>query len=319
MKRNVVRAVGSDVPARVLTNAELTAWLDTSDAWIRERTGIARRHVAAAGEETSHLGTRAAAQALERAGMEAASIELVILATATPDDTFPGSAVRIQAALGAHNAAAFDVNAACSGFVYAMHIADAMLKAGPYRRALVIGAECMSRVVDWQDRRTAILFGDGAGACVLEAVNGGERGILHSQIASDGRFRDMLYTDGGVATTQTAGHLHMEGKEVFRHAVEKMTQTVLESARAAAIDPQDITHLVPHQANARILSACAKRMRMDEDRVVKTVEQHANTSSASIPLALAYLAENAKLQINDIVMLTALGAGFTWGSCLLRW
>lgn len=319
---SVIRGTGSATPQRVVTNADLERELETSDAWIRERTGIAQRHIASEGEYTSHLGAAAAREALQRAAMSADDIDLLILATATPDDTFPATATRIQAQLGMTRGAALDVNAACSGFVYAMHVADSLLRSGAHRHALVIGAETMSRVVDWHDRRTAILFGDGAGACVLSAQEqsgDAPRGILHSMIASDGAYGDMLMTDGGVSRTRSAGVLHMEGREVFRHAVEKMADAILTSAAACGVALEDVAHIVPHQANARILSAVARRLGVDESRVIMTVDQHANTSSASIPLALAYAQNHAIIHESELVMLTALGAGFTWGSCLVRW
>jgi 3-oxoacyl-[acyl-carrier-protein] synthase-3 len=260
---------------------------------------------------------------LEKAGLKPEAIDLIILATATPDETFPAAATRLQHQLGIEHAAAFDVNAACAGFVYAMHVADALMKTGQYRHALVVGAETMSRVVDWQDRHTAILFGDGAGACVLSAEQHAStdapRGIVRSMIASNGAYGDLLHTDGGVSLNQRAGFLHMEGKEVFRHAVEKMSDAVEQLATAAGVALDDLTHIVPHQANARIMTACARRLGIDEARVVMSVEAYANTSSASIPLALAKAMKNSSIQKGDLVMLTALGAGFTWGSCLIRW
>ncbi len=316
--RSVVKGMGSALPERCVSNDDLAAKLDTSDEWISTRTGIKQRYVAAENEYTSHLAARAAQEALANAGVSAADIDLVILATATPDESFPASATRVQQKLGIKGAA-FDVNAACSGFVYGMHVADAMLKTGQYSKALVIGAETMSRVIDWEDRRTAILFGDGAGACVLSAEEGAGRGILASMIASDGEYADLLGTDGGVSRTKTAGVLHMEGKEVFRHAVAKMSDAVLQSAATAGVSLDDIKYLVPHQANARILGACAKKLGMDESRVVMSVDQHANTSSASIPLALAHTLKSGNIDKGELVMLTALGAGFTWGSCLIRW
>ncbi len=323
MRQNIIKGVGAYVPERIVTNDELAQTLETSDSWIRERTGIARRHIAAEGELTSHLGAHAARQALANAGLDPSDIDLVILATATPDETFPATATRLQHRLSIEKAAAFDVNAACSGFVYALHVADALMKTGAYRHALVVGAEIMSRVVDWQDRHTAILFGDGAGACVLSAETADSpatpRGILASMIASNGTYGDLLHTDGGVALNQRAGVLRMEGKEVFRHAVEKMSAAVEELAARAGVALSEIDHVVPHQANARIMTACARRLGLDEKRLVMAVEEYANTSSASIPLALAKAAKNATIRSGDLVMLTALGAGFTWGSCLIRW
>jgi 3-oxoacyl-[acyl-carrier-protein] synthase III len=318
-----VKGVGAYVPERIVTNDDLTHTLDTSDAWIRERTGIAQRHIAAKGELTSHLGAKAAQRALAHAGLAATDIDLIVLATATPDETFPAAATRLQHHLGITKAAAFDVNAACAGFVYAMHVADALMKTGQYHHALVVGAETMSRVVDWQDRHTAILFGDGAGACVLSAQeHSGDslpHGILRSMIASNGAYGDLLHTDGGVSLNQRAGFLHMEGKEVFRHAVEKMSDAVEQLAAAEGVTLDALTHIVPHQANARIMAACARRLGIHESRVVMSVAEYANTSSASIPLALAKAMKNSSIHGGDLVMLTALGAGFTWGSCLIRW
>lgn len=323
MKQSVINGVGSYVPSRVVTNDDLATTLDTSDSWIRERTGIAQRHIAADGELTSHLGAKAAQQALQHAGLAPDDIDLIVLATATPDETFPAAATRLQHCLGIKTAAAFDVNAACSGFVYGLHIADALMKTGDYRHALVVGAETMSRVVDWQDRHTAILFGDGAGACVLssQTIESGKtaRGILSSMILSDGVYGDLLRTDGGVSLNQRAGVMRMEGKEVFRHAVEKMSAAVETLCERAGVALCDITHVVPHQANARIMTACARRLGVAEERLVMSVEEYANTSSASIPLALAKAVKNATISSGDLVMLTALGAGFTWGSCLIRW
>ncbi len=318
--RSVIEAIGSYLPETCLTNAALETRLDTSDVWIRERTGITQRYIAAEGEYTSHLATHAAHDAMQRANITANEIDLIIVATTTPDTTMPATAIHVQAQLGIAHAAAFDLNAACSGFVYAMHTADALMHSGLYRRALVIGAETMSRVLDWEDRRTAILFGDGAGACIMRADQHEQhRGILHSLIASDSQSGHLLSTDGGVSVTQTAGVLQMNGREVFRHAVEKMSQSVIDCAEAANISLADINYIVPHQANARILTGCAKRLQLDSDRFVTTVDKHANTSSASIPLALAYTQKYATLKQGDLVMLTALGAGFTWGSCLIRW
>ena len=323
MSQNIVTGVGAYVPERIVTNEDLTLTLETSDSWIRERTGIARRHIAAEGELTSHLAAKAALEALAAAKLSPSEIDLIILATATPDETFPATATRLQYQLGIEKAAAFDLNAACSGFVYAMHVADALMKTGAYRHALVVGAEIMSRVVDWEDRHTAILFGDGAGACVLSADTSESeekpRGILGSMICSAGAYGDLLHTDGGVALNQRAGVLHMEGKEVFRHAVEKMSAAVEELAERSGVALGDIDHVVPHQANARIMTACARRLGLDEARLVMSVEEYANTSSASIPLALAKATKNATICRGDLVMLTALGAGFTWGSCLIRW
>lgn len=315
-----ISGTGSYVPQRQITNEELSQRLETSDQWIRERTGICKRHVAADDEYTSHLGIRAGQAAMDAASLTADELDLIIVATATPDQTFPACAPLVQRGLGNIHAAAFDLNAACSGFIYALHTADMLMRSGQYRHALIIGAETMSRVVDWEDRRTAILFGDGAGACVLSrSRNGEEQGILHSTIASDGQYAPMLQTTGGISRTASAGVLEMQGKEVFRHAVEKMAHSVIASMEAANLPLAAIDHLVPHQANARILSACAKRLELPDDKLVMTVDQHANTSSASIPLALDYATKSGKIRKGDLVMLAALGAGFTWGSCLIRW
>lgn len=319
MGGNEIIGVGAYLPQRCMANEELAQTLDTSDEWIRERTGIATRHIAAEGEYTSHLAAHAAREALANAGMNATEVDLILIATATPDTSFPSTATHVQRLLGASRAVAMDVNAACAGFVYALHLADALMHQMGYRHVLVIGAETMSRVVDWNDRRTAILFGDGAGACVLSATEERDRGILTSLIASDGTYADLLHTDGGVSSTQTAGVLSMEGKEVFRHAVEKMSHSVEACCARVGIVPQQLRLLVPHQANARILSACAKRLGIKEEQCVMTVEHHANTSAASIPLALAYAKKTVILEQGDYVMFTALGAGFTWGSCLVRW
>lgn len=316
--RAVIEGYGAYVPKRCMSNAQLEAMLDTSDEWITTRTGIKQRHIADDQEVTSDLAVHAARNALSHAGYEPDTIDLIILATATPDESFPASATRVQQKLGIPNAAAFDVNAACSGFVYAMHMADALIKTGAYRRALVIGAETMSRVVDWEDRRTAILFGDGAGACILSANDNTDKGIVTSMIASDGAYADILATNGGVSKTQTAGTLSMEGKEVFRHAVSKMSEAVENCAQQGGISVSDIDILVPHQANARILQSCAKRLKLRDDQVIMTVDQHANTSSASIPLALACANAQGKLKKDSWLMLTALGAGLTWGACLIR-
>jgi 3-oxoacyl-[acyl-carrier-protein] synthase III len=319
MIRSVVHGVGAYLPENKVHNDALPAQLDTNHAWIVERTGIEQRHLAAEGEYTSHLGAHAAHAALKEANITANDIGLIVLATSTPDESLPSTATRIQAIIEAHNAVAFDVSAACGGFVYALHIADALLKTGAYGYALVIGAETMSRVINWEDRRTAILFGDGAGAMVLKAERNTDRGIMHSMIASDGSYGDLLHTDGGVSRTKTAGFLHMEGKEVFRHAVEKMSSAVEASATACNILVQNIDFLIPHQANMRILAACAKRLDIASEKVIATVAQHANTSAASIPLALASARKTVTIQQGNLVMLTALGAGFTWGSVLIRW
>ncbi len=315
--RSVVRGVGAHLPERVVENDWFAGILDTSDEWIRARTGIERRHFAAEGELTSDLAIHAARAALADAGMDAGAIDAVIVATTTPDATFPSTAVKVQAALGALGFA-YDVMAACAGFVFALANADAMIRAGMARRVLVIGAETYSRILDWEDRGTCVLFGDGAGAVVLEGAEG-ERGILAADLNSDGAQAGILYVDGGVSSTGTAGKLRMHGREVFRHAVEKLSATA-----GAAIDKAGLTHdevdwIVPHQANIRIIEGTAKRLRVPMERVVVTVADHGNTSAASIPLALAVAAADGRLQAGQVVAVEAIGGGLVWGSVVLRW
>ncbi len=321
--RSVIRGVGAYLPKRVLTNAELSGMVDTSDDWIRERTGIRSRHIAAEGELTSDLGIAAAKQALVRANIDPIEIDLVICATATPDRTFPSTATRIQAALGISKGAAFDVQAVCSGFVYAMSTADAFLKTGQFKRALVIGAETFSRILDWSDRTTCVLFGDGAGAVVLEAQpqhgNRDDRGILATRIRSDGRFEELLYVDGGPGSTQTTGHLRMNGREVFRHAVQKISGVIEETLVMTGYAADEIDLFVPHQANARILDGIAKKLGVAPEKIVVTLGQHGNTSAASIPLALNHAYEQHKLKEGSLVLMEAMGGGFTWGAVLARW
>lgn len=321
-RRSLVLGCGAYLPERVVTNDELSQLVDTSDAWIRQRTGIVERRIAAKGELTSDLGLKAARAALTDSGVEAGEVDLVICATATPDETFPATATRIQARLGMTRGAAFDVQAVCSGFVYALSIADNFLRLGQARTALVIGAETFSRILDWQDRSTCVLFGDGAGAVVLRAVEGNgaaDRGILSTHLYSDGRFHDALYVDGGPSATGTAGHLRMDGKEVFRHAVANMVQAIGEALDANGLTPGDLDWLVPHQANRRIIDAIARRLNLPADRVVITVDRHANTSAASIPLALCEAVGDSRIQPGDLIMMEAMGGGFTWGSALVRW
>ena len=321
--RSVIRGVGAYLPKRVLTNAELSEMVDTSDDWIRERTGIRSRHIAAEGELTSDLGIAAAKQALVRANIDPVEIDLVICATATPDRTFPSTATRIQAALGISKGAAFDVQAVCSGFVYAMSTADAFLKTGQFKRALVIGAETFSRILDWSDRTTCVLFGDGAGAVVLEAQpqhgNRDDRGILATRIRSDGRFEELLYVDGGPGSTRTTGHLRMNGREVFRHAVQKISGVIEETLVMTGYAADEIDLFVPHQANARILDGIAKKLGVAPEKIVVTLGQHGNTSAASIPLALNQAYEQHKLKEGSLVLMEAMGGGFTWGAVLARW
>ena len=321
--RSVVIGSGHYLPEKCLTNADMARIVDTSDEWITERTGIRQRHLAAEGETTSMLATKAAMAAIHDAGIDPQTIDLVVLATATPDYTFPSTATQVQAALGIHGGAAFDLQAVCSGFVYAVATADNFIKSGSAKRALVIGAETFSRILDWTDRTTCVLFGDGAGAIILDAQEGqgtnDDRGILCTHLRSDGRYRDKLFVDGGPSTTMTTGHLRMEGKEVFRHAVANMAETVEESFRLSGISPHEIKWFVPHQANRRIIDATAKKLNIDPSRVVITVDVHGNTSAASIPLALSVARQDGRIQKGDLVLIEAMGGGFTWGSALMRW
>ncbi|MGD9846520.1 MAG: beta-ketoacyl-ACP synthase III [Variibacter sp.] len=320
--RSVVLGCGSYLPKRVLTNQELAQKVDTSDEWIAQRTGIRERHIAADGELTSDIAIAAARAALKDAGVEADSIDLIVLATSTPDQTFPATAVSVQAALGIHHGAAFDLQAVCSGFVYALATVDGLLKSGAFKRALVIGAETFSRILDWNDRGTCVLFGDGGGALVLEAqdaAQAGGRGILTARLRSDGRYKDKLYVDGGPSPTGTVGHLRMEGREVFRHAVTNITEVVEETLKVAGIQAADVDWFVPHQANKRIIDGSAHKLGVDASKVVTTVDKHGNTSAASIPLALAVARADGRIGKGDLVLLEAMGGGFTWGAVLIRW
>ena len=323
MVRTVIKGCGGYLPARVLTNADLAKIVDTSDSWITERTGIKQRHIAADGELTSTMGTAAARMALDDAGLAPEDIDLIILATSTPDQTFPATAVTIQAELGMTHGAAFDMQAVCSGFVFAMATADSYLKSGQFKRALVIGSEAFSRILDWQDRSTCVLFGDGAGAVVVEAqnVNGAltDRGILATSLRSDGRYRDKLYVDGGPSSTGTVGHVRMDGPEVFRHAVTKISEVIDATLTQAGYKVSDIDWFVPHQANKRILDGAARKLGLDPARIIVTVDKHANTSAASIPLALSQGRVDGRIKAGDLVLLEAMGGGFTWGAVLLRW
>ena len=325
MPRSVVRGVGAYLPARVVTNDELATRLDTSDAWIVERTGIRRRHIAADGEVTSDLATVAARRALEHAGITPADVDLVIVATSTPDHTFPATATAVQRKLGLPVGIAFDLQAVCAGFVYALATADSFLRAGQARTALVIGAETFSRILDWSDRGTCVLFGDGAGAVVLQAEEGHgrgratDRGLLATRLAADGRHYDHLYVDGGPSSTGTTGLLRMNGREVFRQAVTVLTTAAIEVLEACGLAPRDLDLLVPHQANARILDAVARRLELPTAKVVLTVDRHANTSAASIPLALECAVASGRLLPGHLVCLNAMGGGFTWGAALIRW
>jgi len=321
MRRSVLIGTGSALPRRAVSNEELSKTVDTSDEWIVERTGIRNRYIAGDDETTASLATDAARKAIETAGIDAASIDLIVLATATPDQTFPASATIVQNELGCNRGIAFDVAAVCSGFLYAVGVVDSMLRTGSANRALVIGSETFSRILDWDDRSTCVLFGDGAGAIVLEARDeSGEepRGVLATKLHADGAHNQMLYVDGGPSTTQTVGKLRMKGREVFRHAVVNLAEVLRETLDEAGVQIDDIDWLVPHQANARILNATAKKLNMPAEKVVVTVDQHANTSAASVPLALDLAIRDGRIKQGDLVMLEAMGGGFTWGASLLR-
>jgi len=321
IRRAVVLGTGSALPARAVSNDELAGQVDTSDEWIRERTGIRTRYIAGEGETTSTLATGAARQALDAAGLEASDIDLIILATATPDQTFPATATKVQADLGIADCVAFDVAAVCSGFLYAVTVADSMIRSGAANRALVIGSETFSRILDWEDRGTCVLFGDGAGAMVLaveESENGG-RGILAAKLHADGRHNQLLYVDGGPSTTGTVGKLRMKGQEVFRHAVVNLASVLQEVLALADMTAADIDWVVPHQANARILESTARKLGLAREKVVMTVDQHANTSAASVPLAFDLAVRDGRIKRGDVVVMEAMGGGFTWGACLLRY
>ena len=321
--RTVIKGVGGYLPARVLTNADLAKLVDTSDQWISERTGIKERHIAADGELTSTMGSIAARRALDDAGLAPEDIDLIILATSTPDQTFPATAVTIQAELGMTHGAAFDMQAVCSGFVFALATADSYLKSGQFKRALVIGSEVFSRILDWEDRSTCVLFGDGAGAVVVEAqkLNGAltDRGILATCLRSDGRYRDKLYVDGGPSSTGTVGHVRMDGPEVFRHAVTKISEVIGTTLDQVGYQASDIDWFVPHQANKRILDGAARKLGLDKNKIIITVDKHANTSAASIPLALTTGCSDGRIKAGDLVLIEAMGGGFTWGALLIRW
>jgi 3-oxoacyl-[acyl-carrier-protein] synthase-3 len=314
---------GSYLPKKVVTNDDLAKIIDTSDAWITERTGIKRRHMAAEGETTSDLAFMAARDAIDAAHIAVDEIDLVVCATTTPDDTFPSVATKIQARIGMTRGAAFDVQAVCSGFIYGLSVADNFIRCGEANTVLLIGAETMTRLLDWKDRSTCVLFGDGAGAVVLQGAQGqgtiADRGVLNAKIHSDGRQREMLYVDGGPSSTGTVGHLRMQGKEVFRHAVLNIASAIEESAKSAGISPHDIQWFVPHQANQRILDGTARRLGISTDRVISTIAEHGNTSAASVPLALCTAVKDGRIKRGDLVLLEAMGGGFTWGASLIRW
>ena len=321
--RSVVVGHGSYLPEKILTNNDLSKFVDTSDEWIVARTGIRERHIAAEGEMTSHLATHAARQALERAGIAAADVDMIVLGTTTPDETFPAAATKVQTALVADHAFAFDVQAACSGFVYALAMADNFIRLGQARTAVVIGAETFSRLLDWKDRTTCVLFGDGAGAVVLRAQESAgtnaDRGILSTHLHSDGRQHDLLYCDGGPSLNQVSGVVRMEGQEVFRHAVTRLSGVLHEALEANGLAPEDVNWLVPHQANRRILDSTARKLGLPPEKMVVTVDRHANTSAASIPLALATAVDDGRIQRGNLVLMEAMGAGFTWAAAALRW
>ncbi len=323
MIRSVVLGCGSYLPERVVTNADLASKVETSDEWIQQRTGIKQRYIAADGEFTSHLALKASQRALDHAGIKASDLDLIVLATATPDETFPATATRVQAELGMTKGAAFDLQAVCAGFVYGVSVADSMIKNGIASTALVIGAETFSRILDWNDRGTCVLFGDGAGAIVMRGEEGNgtnaDRGVLANALHSDGRQHDILYVDGGPSSTRTTGFLRMEGREVFKHAVVNMAAVVGEVLQKAGLEPKDIDWLVPHQANKRIIDGTGRKLGLPPERVVITVDQHANTSAASIPLALDTAVKDGRIQKGDLVLMEGIGGGLAWGASLVRW
>lgn len=323
MIRSVVRGIGSALPRRIMKNADFEGVVETSDEWIAQRTGIRQRHIAGEGESTASMGEAAARAALTNAGLTPDDIDLVLVATSTPDNTFPATAVDIQARLGMKHGFAFDMQAVCSGFVYAVTTADLYIRGGLAKRVLVIGAETFSRILDWTDRGTCVLFGDGAGALVLEAAEGegtiADRGIIATSLRSDGSHKDKLYVDGGPGTTGTVGHLRMEGREVFKHAVGMITDVIEATYAQAGVTSEDINWFVPHQANKRIIDASAKKLGIAEEKVVTTVQMHGNTSAASVPLALSVAVADGRIQKGDLVLLEAMGGGFTWGAVILRW
>ncbi|WP_323795700.1 beta-ketoacyl-ACP synthase III [Nisaea sp.] len=322
LKKSLLVGCGSYLPQRIMTNDELSKTVDTSDEWITKRTGIKQRHIAAEGETTSDLAVNAARGALERAGMTVADIDLIIVATTTPDDTFPSTATKVQAKLGMEHGAAFDIQAVCAGFIYALATADNFIKTGQARAVLVIGAETFSRILDWEDRTTCVLFGDGAGAIVLRAAEGDEAesdfGVMSTHLHSDGRHRDVLYVDGGPSSSQTVGHVRMAGQEVFRHAVSKLSGVIDEALLANGLDSSSVDWLIPHQANSRIIKSMAQKMKLPEEKVVSTIARHANTSAASVPLALTEAVADGRVKNGDLVLFEAIGGGLVWGAGLVR-
>ena len=319
-RRSIIAGTGSALPKRVVTNHELAQTVDTSDEWIVERSGIRQRHIAGEGETTSTLAIEAARKALAAAGVQGADIGLIVLATTTPDQTFPATATIVQDAIGANGGIAFDVAAVCSGFLYALGVADSMLRSGMAQRALVIGAETMTRLLDWEDRATCVLFGDGAGAVVLESQDVAEEGpgVLVTHLHADGAHNELLYVDGGPSTTQSVGHLRMKGREVFRHAVVNLASVLANVLKECGFTPADVDWVVPHQANQRILDATAKKLGLPPEKVVVTVDRHANTSAASVPLALDCAVQDGRIKRGDLIVLEAMGGGFTWGASLIR-
>ena len=318
--RSIVKGVGASLPKKIVTNKDLTMMVDTSEEWIEERTGIKERRIASEGETTSSLGAEAAQKAINNSGLENSDIDLIILATSTPDNTFPASATAIQSSLGIRKGYAYDMQAVCSGFVFAIEAADNAIKVGNAKNALVIGSETFSRIIDWDDRGTCVLFGDGAGAIVLSASDdASNRGVLSNHLHSDGRYGDLLYVDGGPSTSSQVGFLRMDGKGVFKHAVHNLSSAIIEAIEYNNLNINDIDWFVPHQANKRILEAVSKKVGLSKDKVIITVDKHANTSAASIPLAINDAVEEGKIKPGDLVLLEAMGGGFSWGSTLIRW
>lgn len=319
MAQSIVIAGGGYLPKEILSNKDLEKIVDTTDDWITTRTGIKQRHIAADDELTSDMAASAAKEALTNASLKPSDIDLIIVATTTPDSTFPSTAVKVQHKLGIKTCIAFDIQAVCSGFVYATSIADNFIKAKQVKNALIIGAEKMSSIIDWKDRRTCVLFGDGAGAAILSSSNDTNRGVLSTHLYADGKYQDILYTDGGVASSQQAGKIRMNGQEVFKHAVEKMTSAIVDGLKENEYSLEDIDILIPHQANIRILDMVAKKLKLPSEKIIRTVDKHANTSAASIPLALSVALNENRIKPKDIVVFEAIGGGLTWGTCIIKW